>query len=170
MRATLLALFTFSLFAQPANFTMQRSKTQTISLAQYRGKLVAVAFISTECPHCQDLTKILNTVAREYAPRGVQFLECAFNEGAERTVKDFVERFAPPFPVGWNSPAAVRTYLHYSILDANFFVPHMQFLDRSGVVRLDVPGEADFFKTPEASIRKQLEKMLKPAAHGSVKK
>ena len=33
-----------------------------------------------------------------------------------------------------------------------------------GVVRGDFPAESDFFKTPEASIRGQLDKMLKPAA------
>jgi thiol-disulfide isomerase/thioredoxin len=169
MRAGLLALLSLSLSAQPAHFTMQRPKAPDLSLSQYRGKIVAVAFISTECPHCQDLTRILTPLAREYAPRGVQFVECAFNEGADRLLKDFIDRFAPPFPVGYSSPAVVRTYLHYSLLDAKFFVPHMQFLDRSGVVRLDIPGEADFFKTPEASIRTQLEKMLKPSARGAAK-
>jgi hypothetical protein len=139
---------------------MHRLGAPAVSFSRYRGKIVAAAFISTTCPHRQDLTKVLIPLAREYSPRGVQFLECAFNEDAQQTMKDFLERFAPPFPVGWNSPAAVRAYLHYSLLDPNLFVPHMQFLDRAGIVRDDIPGESRFFEKPDAGIRGELEKML----------
>jgi thiol-disulfide isomerase/thioredoxin len=140
---------------------MRQLNGHTVSFSQYRGKVLAVAFILTTCPHCQDLTRVLMPLAREYAPRGVQFLECAFNDDAERTIPEFLDQFHPPFPVGWSNQAAVRAYLHYSILDPRLFVPHMIFLDRAGVVRGDFPGENDFFKQPEANIRAQLEKMLK---------
>jgi len=154
----------------PAQFSMQRLGAPPVSFAHYRGRILAAAFISTMCPHCQNLTRILVPLSREYTPRGVQFLECAFNEDAQQTMKDFIERFAPPFPVGWNSPAAVRVYLHYSILDPNLFVPHMQFLDRAGILRADIPGEAPFFLKPEENIRAELEKLLHPGARTAAKR
>jgi len=156
--------------AQPAQpFSMQRLNAPPLSFNRYRGKILAAAFISTTCPHCQNLTKILVPLSREYAPRGVQFLECAFNEDAQQTMKEFLDRFGPPFPVGWSSPAAVRAYLHYSILDPNLFVPHMQFFDRAGVVRDDVPGESPFFTKPEESIRAELNKLLRSGTHTAKK-
>lgn len=163
MRFALITLIPLAALAQPS-FTMQRLNAPPLSFSHYHGKILAVAFISTECPHCQNLTRILVPLAHDYAPRGVQFLECAFNENAQLVMKDFIERFNPPFPVGWNSPAAVRAFLHYSILDPNLFVPHMQFYDRAGKLRDDVPGENDFFKMPEQNIRAELDKLLKGSA------
>jgi hypothetical protein len=58
------------------------------------------------------------------------------------------------------------SYLQYSPIDPRpLFVPHMVFLDRSGVIRADYPGGDAFFANANANIRAQLEKMLKaPAA------
>lgn len=148
-------------FAMGQPFQMTQVNGKTASFAQYRGKVVAVAFIFTTCPHCQDLTRVLMPIAREYSARGVQFLECAFNDEAQMDMPKFLDQFHPPFPVGWSDQAAVRSYLHYSILDPHLYVPHMIFLDRAGVRRGDFPGEGDFFKYPEVNIKAQLEKLLK---------
>jgi thiol-disulfide isomerase/thioredoxin len=145
-------------------FTIQRTGAPPIQLSQYRGKVVALAFIHTSCSHCQQLTTELNLVARDYAPRGVQFLECAFNDDAVPALPEFLQRFAPPFPVGYSTLAAVMSYLQYTVVDPRpLYVPHMVFLDRAGVIRGDYPGEGTFFQDANANIRAQLEKMLKPA-------
>ena len=49
-------------------FTILRPGAAPIQLSQYRGKVVALAFIQTTCSHCQQLTTILNLLAKEYAP------------------------------------------------------------------------------------------------------
>ena len=140
---------------------MKQLNGRTLAFSQYRGKVLAVAFILTSCSHCQDLTRVLSPLSREYAPKGVQFLECAFNGDAQVDMPKFLDMLTPPFPVGWSDQAAVRAYLHYSLLDPNLFVPHMVFLDRAGILRGDFPGEHDFFKNPEANIKAQLDKLLK---------
>ena len=64
-------------------------------------------------------------------------------------MKEFLERFQPPFPVGWTIEAAVREYLQLPVIDRRpFYVPHMVFLDRRGTIRTDVPGESDFWSAP----------------------
>jgi thiol-disulfide isomerase/thioredoxin len=168
MRTGLLLLFTaVAVFstesARPSPpFTISRKAGPPLALSQYKGKVVALAFISTTCPHCQELTTILNGIAHGYSLRGVQVLECAFNDDAEQTMAGFVDRFRPPFPVGWSNRAAVMSYLQYSIIDPRpLYVPHLVFLDRSGVIRGDYPGESAFFKDSNASIRAELERMLK---------
>jgi thiol-disulfide isomerase/thioredoxin len=143
-------------------FSILRTGAPSIRLSQYRGKVVALAFISTTCSHCQQLTTELNLIAPDYASRGVQFLECAFNDDAIATMPGFLERFAPPFPVGYSASAAVMAYLQHLVLDPRpLFVPHMVFLDRRGVIRADYPGGDAFFTNANANIRAQLEKMLK---------
>jgi hypothetical protein len=111
------------------------------------------------------LTGTLGPIARDYTSKGVQFLECAFNEGADQLVPQFIQQFQPAFPVGWSNDAAVRAFLQYSVMDTRmFYVPHMVFLDANGMIRSDYPGENDFFKNPEINIRAELEKLLKAGA------
>ena len=162
------ALFTGSAAEPPRKalpLTISRIADPPITLSQYKGKVVALAFIYTTCPHCQHLTTILNQVAKDYAARGVQVLECAFNDDAVPSLPEFIKQFNPPFPVGYNSRAAITTYLGYSIVDTRpLYVPHMLFIDRAGMIRGDYPGEAPFFQDPDGNVRKELDKMLKAPA------
>jgi thiol-disulfide isomerase/thioredoxin len=162
---TLLAIAAFALDVgkpSPA-FTIQKIDGTSVPLTQFKGKVVALAFISTECPHCQNLTRMLNGIAKEYAPKGVQFLECAFNDAALQTLPGFIQTFQPAFPVGRADRGPVTEYLSWSAVKT-LYVPHMVFLDRKGVVRADYPGESDFMKDPEGNVRKQLDELLKPAS------
>src|SRR5690349_6651445 len=113
-----------------------------VSLSQYRGKVIALAFISTTCPHCQALTRELIPLQKEYAAQGVQFLECAINPGGEMNVPEFIKQFQTTFPVGWTTEPAAKAYLGISVMDQRiFYVPHLVFIDRGGIVRGDFPGE-----------------------------
>ncbi|MGA2267684.1 MAG: TlpA disulfide reductase family protein [Bryobacteraceae bacterium] len=142
--------------------TIQRLAAPALELSQYRGKVVALAFIDTNCIHCQELTRLLAPLAREYALRGVQVLECAFNDDANKAMAGFLTQFQPPFPVGWTNRAAVMSYLQRTILDTSpLYVPRMVFLDRRGIIQADFPGESSFFKEPATNIRAELEKLLK---------
>lgn len=145
--------------------SMERLHSAPLTLSQYRGKVVALAFIYTSCSHCQELTQVLNRLAAEYDFRGVQFLECAFNGDAATAMREFLERYKPPFPVGWTSDSVVRSYLRYPISEKRMlYVPHMIFLDRQGIIRGDFAGESSFFTNAESSIRGELERLLKPSS------
>lgn len=124
-----------------------------------------LVFIDTNCAHCQELTRtVLTPVSREYAARGVEVLECAFNDLARQQVPTFIRQFQPPYPVGWNTREAVLSFLQISVLDRRpLYVPHVVFLDRQGVIRAEFRGESDFFKNANANTRAELEKLLKPA-------
>jgi peroxiredoxin len=170
------ALFTVSA-AEPARpspaFSIMRIASAPLKLSQYKGKVVALAFIYTTCPHCQHLTTSLNQVAKDYAARGVQVLECAFNDDAVQTMPEFIRQFNPAFPVGFATRASVMSYLQYTITDTRpLYVPHMIFIDRAGIIRGDFPGESPFLQDgPDASIRKELDQILKASgATASAKK
>src|SRR5215475_3698352 len=72
-----------------------------LPLSQFKGKVVALAFISTTCPHCQNYTQTLSAIQKEYAAKGVQILATAFNDGAQTLLPAFVQQFQPAFPVTW---------------------------------------------------------------------
>ena len=144
------------------SLSLLRPGAAPIPLAQYRGKIVALTFISTECSHCQDFTKAIFPVAKTYSALGVQFLECAVNDGAENRIKEFVERFQPSFPVGWGTQEAMMTFLGASFMDPHaMFVPHMVLLDRAGYVRKDLEPGDQFYSNPAVNVPAALDKLLK---------
>jgi thiol-disulfide isomerase/thioredoxin len=146
-------------------FTIMRPGAPPLQISQFKGKVVALVLINTGCPHCQALTGTLGPVARDYAAKGVQFIECAFSPNSEQTVPAFVQQFQPAFPVGWSTDPAVRTFLGYSAIDTRLsYVPHMVFLDARGMIRDDFPAENEFFKNPETNTRAELDKLLKGPA------
>ncbi len=149
-------------------YSIQRLDAPPLLLSHYRGNIVVLAFIHTTCTHCQQLTTDLNQLSKEYSARGVQILECAFNEDAPTALPEFLKRYSPPYPVGWGTTASVMAYLQRPVTDQRpMYVPQMVFLDRGGVIRAQFPGEDPFFLNAPANIRAQLEKMLKSAAPAS---
>src|SRR5260370_23196270 len=104
MRTAALMLAALAAAAQPAAkpsppLTINRVGSPAIQLSQYRGKIVLLAFIHTTCPHCQELTRELIPIARDYEARRVEIVECAFNVNAGPLVPAFVQQFQPPFAV-----------------------------------------------------------------------
>jgi hypothetical protein len=88
-------------------------------------------------------------------------VECAFNEDAAQTMQDFQQRFTPPFPLTFSSPAAVSAFLQRTIFDRRpVQVPYLMLIDRAGVIRAEFPGESEFFQKPGPNLRAELDRML----------
>src|SRR5664279_2208927 len=83
-------------------FTITQPSGKKTPLASYRGKVVVLAWVHTNCQYCQALTLKLNKLQKELGPRGFQALEVAWNEGAEQLVPEFVHKFEVAFPVGYS--------------------------------------------------------------------
>jgi hypothetical protein len=151
--------------APPFSILRAGTAQPLVQLGALRGKTVVIALIDTDCSHCQDLTRnVLIPVAHEYGPRGVEVAECAFNDFASQEVPKFIQKFLPPFPVGWNTRAAVNAFLQISVLDRRpLYVPHLVFLDRRGAIVGDYRGESEFLQKPDVNVRAELDRILKPA-------
>jgi hypothetical protein len=147
---------------KPPPFSILRPDAPPLPMSQYRGKVVALTFISEVCSHCQALTQLLNPLAREFAPRGVQFLECAINDGAAEGLKEFTTKFQPAFPVGWSTREDMLSFTGVPRMDMKAtYVPRMVFLDRMGLIRDNFEPGAEFYSNPAANVRAELEKLLK---------
>ncbi len=149
------------------SFSVHRVGAADLPLSSYRGKVLLLVFISTTCPHCQDYTRELGPLSKEYGPKGVQIVESAVNPDAQTAVPGFVQQFQPPFTVGYNTQAEVDKFVGRSIIDTRpFYVPHAVFLDRQGRIQGDYAGESDFMKNPVVNTRAELDKLLseKPAS------
>src|SRR3954453_18750662 len=90
-------------------------------LSQYRGKVVALEFIFTTCPHCQAASKVMTKFQQEYGPRGLKVLDVAVNENADLLVENFVKEFQVGFPVGWTPSSQMTSFMGFS--NARYVVP-----------------------------------------------
>ena len=138
-------------------------------LSQYRGKVVALEFLYTTCPHCQNCSATMNRLYKEYGPKGFQPLGVAFNDMATLLVPDYVNQLRLDFPIGVASRDEVVNYLQFPVVE-RMTVPQLVFIDKKGVIRAQHVGGDEFFKTEEASMRQMIGKLLKePAAAGQKK-
>jgi|ERR1044071_2215388 thiol-disulfide isomerase/thioredoxin len=150
------------------DFVVHLPAGKNLPLSSLRGKILAIAFISTTCPHCQHYTQTLSAIQREYAPRGVQVLAVAFNDNAQSLVPDFIRQFQPAFPVGWENHVNALSFLGISILNQGY-VPKIVFIDKAGMIQKQYEGQDPFFVDPDRSTRAALDEMLK-ATPATVKK
>lgn len=140
--------------------TLQRVDAPPLQLSQFRGKVVALAFIHTTCSHCQDLTRILKVIQKDYAARNVQVVVCPFEDEAKEHFPAFLQTYKPNFPAGYGTGRSVREYLNYDdVRDGPLMVPYMIFIDKGGIIRGDFNGRDGFFVEGEKHIRAQLDKM-----------
>ncbi|HEX3875930.1 MAG TPA: TlpA disulfide reductase family protein [Bryobacteraceae bacterium] len=139
-----------------------------IQLSSYKGKPVVLAFILTTCSHCQYTTGLLVKLEKEFAPKGLQVLECAVNSNADALVPGFVQQFKTTFPVGYNfdQDFILDKFLQHPAGKVPS-MPILVFIDRTGTIRAEHEGSDDFISgaSQEQNIRGEIQKLL--AAHAT---
>jgi peroxiredoxin len=131
-------------------------------LSQYKGKVVALAFVSTTCPHCQAKSKELTKLQEELGPRGLQVIGVATNPNADLLVDNFVKDFKVGFPVGYMPGEHVVTFMNFSPTD-RWVVPQLALIDRKGIIHYQTTAtETDAWdKLMEpAALRAHIEELL----------
>lgn len=149
-----------SLPRRSPEFAFQVLGGKQMLLTQFRGRVVALEFLYTTCPHCQHTAQLMTRFQKEYGPRGFQALGVAFNEMANMLVPEFIAQSSANYPIGWGQREAVLQYLQISPI-LRFVVPQMVILDRKGFIRAQSPydGGDNFFE--EKNLRTLIEGLLK---------
>ena len=139
-------------------------------LSQYRGKVVALDFIFTSCPHCQAATRLMEKFQTQFGARGFQALDVAVNDNADLLVENFAKEFQVNFPVGWVLRDQMLSFMGWT--NAYFVVPQQVLIDRKGMIRYQTPEREDenwdkLMK--EDAIRQHLEELLGGSSSASAK-
>jgi len=153
-------------------------------LSQYRGKVVALEFILTTCPHCQVASRVMTGFQQEYGPRGFQAIDLAINaldEGrkpdqASLMTETFANNFQVGFPVGYIARDPMMSFMGFSIMD-RMVVPQLVLIDRKGFIRYQTPAASneEYGKLMnDNTIRQHIEELVaepaSAAAHRTVAK
>lgn len=135
------------------------------TLSSYRGKVVALLFVHTTCPHCQHASEVFSRLYAEYGSRGFQPIDVAFNTMANLYVRDFVKDHNVNYPVGFDSPENVMNYLGFSIMD-RYVVPQVVWIDRKGNIRSQTPPMGEDKLLQESYWRNMIETLTKEPMEG----
>jgi peroxiredoxin len=142
------------------NMVFRKPEGGVIDLKEFRGKVIALEFLNTTCPHCQRCSKILQQMQNEYNAKGFQALGVATNEMAQILVADYKKNLGVYFPIGYASSDESHSFLQHSPM-LIMYVPQLVFIDRKGVIRAQFAGNDPFFKDEERNVRAQIEALLK---------
>jgi peroxiredoxin len=135
-------------------------------LSSYRGKVVALAFVLTTCPHCQAECQVLTKLHDELGPKGFQPLAVAFNDNAQMLVPGFVQNLHLNFPVGYaKDRATVTDFLQLSDKEP-WNVPQMVLIDRRGMIVAQSAPKGSPELQEEASLRKKITDLLEAKKSG----
>jgi thiol-disulfide isomerase/thioredoxin len=126
-------------------------------LSQYRGKVVALEFILTTCPHCQAASKIMNRMQERYGSKGFQALDVAVDSNADALVENFRKSHEVVFPVGWTPINQMMTYMGFAERPV---VPQLVLIDREGNIHYQTTRLGDAESMKEDVIRKRIEELL----------
>src|SRR6185312_11059620 len=142
-------------------FRIQTAPDKYIFLNQYAGKTVILAFLLTDCDHCQFTTGILSRIQQDYADRGVVVVASAIEIMSSLHIPDFVAKYHPNFPVGHDPQDYATTFLGYPD-NYPMSLPQLLFIDRAGTVQMQYAGDDKriYKEIEEKTLRETLDRVL----------
>ena len=162
-----LEAFTAPVPRKAPEVTITMNSNEQLLLSSMKGKVVALEFLLTTCPHCQRCSSILQQMYQEFGPQGFQPLGAAINDNARALLPEFIYKQGLKYPVGVTPRDMAYEFLGYNQNDPNagpMLMPQLVFIDRKGIVQVQYAGDAEFFKNEEVNMKSQIEAMLKGAA------
>jgi peroxiredoxin len=142
-------------------FSLLDSQFQQHDLADYRGKVVLLDFIQTECPNCQKLSATLEAVQRRFGTR-IAVLTIANPPSDLNSISRYILQHGVSIPVLMDCGQVAISYFKASPANAQIHVPHVFIIDNQGLIRYDAgwgEGKIDTLLSEEALVE-EINKIL----------
>lgn len=142
-------------------FTIVEPSGRQTKLSSFKGKVVLIEFLLTNCPHCMRVSQTLATLYKELGPRGFQPIGIAFDVSITAAgVTSFAQRFGVTYLMGYTSSDKVDSYLGREPAD-RLQVPQIVVIDRSGVIRAQSRPASESNLEDENHLRNLVDSLLK---------
>jgi peroxiredoxin len=167
--AILLALAASALAVSPAprkspEFTIVEPSGREMLLSSFKGKVVLIEFLWTNCPHCQRASRTISRLHQELGSRGFQPIGIALEPGVTPSmVTGFIRQFGVTYLMGYSTPEAVDGYLGRSVME-RLMVPQIIVIDREGVIRAQSGAKGDPNLEDETYLRNLIGGLLQQSA------
>jgi peroxiredoxin len=143
-------------------FSLPSSADRQEDLADYRGRIVLIDVMKTDCPHCGAFARILQQVAVRYGSK-VAVLSIAPAPDNPSTVGKFIAENKITFPILYDCGQVVYSYVRPNPLNPSISLPHLYIVDRDGfIIRDYLFGAAteEIFRGQD--LFKELDRILAP--------
>lgn len=119
------------------DFRLSSLEQGSISLSDYRGRIVLVNFWATWCPPCVEETPGLEKFAEQMRGQGVTVIGVSVDEDTD-ALKKFVSQYHLSYPIALDFDRAVANRY------GTFKFPETYILDRDGRVAEKIIGPSDW--------------------------
>lgn len=130
-----------------------------INLHMYKGKVIALAIVSTSCAECLETAQLLERLQTEMGPRGLQSVVLVGDDNAKFVATPFMQRYHLTMPVGYVTKDEIIKIAN--ITNERPVAPILLFIDKQGTVRSQYFGDSEFFKNTETKMRAAINDLLK---------
>lgn len=117
-------------------FSLPDSNSQQTDLADYRGKVVIVDFMKTDCQHCGAFSQILEQVKNRYRGQ-VVVLSIAPAPDSPVTVAQFQAKYRVTYPILFDCGQVAFSYIRPSPLNPSINLPRMFIVGPDGFILRD---------------------------------
>ncbi|MEO8596173.1 MAG: TlpA disulfide reductase family protein [Candidatus Solibacter sp.] len=149
------------LLRRAPGFCLIDTKGQWQDLADYRGKVVLVEFMQTNCPHCATFSTVLANLKAKYGDR-VAILAVANPPDTPQTMMQFANGHKLSYPLLYDQGQVAASYVRSPSVD----LPTVYLIDGNGMIRNSWQNNVltkDIFDGP--GLAREIDKlMVAPAA------
>jgi peroxiredoxin len=118
------------------SFALPDSRLEYHDIQDYRGKIVLIDIMRTNCPNCQKLSGTLERIKSKYAGR-VAVLSIVNPPDNQTTVAQYIANFGVTSPILFDCGQMAASYLKVTPERPTVHVPHLFIIDGQGMIRND---------------------------------
>ncbi len=117
-------------------FSLPDVNNQQHDLQDYRGKVVIIDIMRTECPECRPFAKTLERIKTRYGGK-VAILAITNPPDSPASVGKFIAQEKITYPILFDCGQVTFSFVLPNPLKPSVKIPHAYVIDRAGVIRGD---------------------------------
>jgi peroxiredoxin len=140
-------------------FSLADSHYQQHDPQDYRGKVLIVDIMSTQCQTCLRLADLLVQVKAKYGDK-LGVISVVTLPDNQNTADRFARDHKVTWPIVFDSGQMITSYLRVTPTNPQVHFPHLFLIDKEGTIRNDFDGTEDKAMTMEG-LSPEIDKLLK---------